>query len=834
MLSNSGSDANGILEAADELLEAGYRIFPLGKSKRPATEGGFYASTDDSAEVREWLEAGRLRSGLAIATGLPSSVVVIDADSPEAFQWMYERHGGAHVVTARGGHWYFRHPGDGRVTSRGIYEVCPDLDCKGDGGYAAVPPSSGKRWTGTIPDRRALPKLPAELRPTKTEPADTSERRLDPETFAPAVEMIANYYPALGQQYDFGRHLAGYMQGNGLGEGDSYGLMLEAKKRQPEGLDAEAERNIERVVTTTAQRLAAGEHVTGGPHVEEIAPGLIDKLGPLLGFVAPRFRGHTPPVREYELTDTGNGERFADEHGRNIRWVKKWGKFLVWTGRVWTIDEREEISRKAQVTAKGIHADAARPEATADQQRKITRHAMASQNIQRLRGMVDAAKHRVAVSHEDFDSDPWLLNCQNGTVDLRTGGLREHKRADMITKVTPVEYVPAVEAPVFHSFLERIIPSAEVRVYLQRAFGMALAGEIRDNVLVILYGTGSNGKSTLMEAALKAFGDYGKAGAPDLIMSKNRSHPTELADLFGARLVSCMESEEGRRLNEGLVKQLTGRDRISARRMREDLWEFDPTHTLFLGTNHKPEIRGMDHAIWRRLKLVPFLVKIPDAEQDKSLPDKLEAELPGILRWVVEGCLAWQREGLNEPVEVRDATDEYRSDMDLLQQFIEDCCIVDPDAEAPATPLHQQYVEWCHDVGEKQPLKQRAFGGRLRDRGYESFKFKSGAYKDLAGWRGLGLRSGGYDPDIGGPGGGIRVKSPSYTPLSGSERRNDSQSSAPESRIGMPKSPGSNIRSGGSGPNSDINELVNPREENYSENSSASSAEAGEEAEFGG
>jgi P4 family phage/plasmid primase-like protien len=495
-----------------------------------------------------------------------------------------------------------------------------------------------------------------------------------------------------------------------------------------------------------------------------------------------RAEKHIEVSEPYELTDIGNAERFADQHGKNVRWVSKWGKHFVWTGRVWTLDEREEISNKAQATAKSIHADAAAPELDVEAQRRITRHALASQGGPRIRYMIDLAKSHMAASHTDFDPDPWLLNCQNGTIELRTGELREHRRSDLITKVTPVEYDPTGKAPVFEAFLEQILPSEALRGFVQRAFGAALPGEVLDNILVILHGTGSNGKTTLVEALMEAFGEYAIASAPDLLMSKGNTHPTELADLFGARLVVCMESEEGRRLNEGLVKQLTGRDKLKARWMREEFWEFDPTHTIFLGTNHKPEIRGTDHAIWRRLKLVPFDVTIPDAEQDKELPAKLQKELPGILRWVVEGCLEWQRTGLKEPDEVKGATKSYRADMDVLEQFIEDRCVVASKAHAAASALYLQYQFWCERMGEK-PTSQRRFGERLGERGFESFKYTSGLHKDLKGWAGIGLRADDWDPDDDDPS-GFGSKNADESASERTDERTDENS---ESGIGKPE-----------------------------------------------
>jgi P4 family phage/plasmid primase-like protien len=527
--------------------------------------------------------------------------------------------------------------------------------------------------------------------------------------------------------------------------------------------------------------------------------------------------------RTYELTDTGNGERFAAEHGGDVRWVAKWGKHMVWNGRKWEADVREDVTKKAQRTAKGIHADAAAPELDVDAQKRITRHAISSQSALRIRAMIDMAKGHMIADHEEFDADLWFLNCQNGTVDLRTGELREHNREDLITKATPVEYDPKVATPVFDAFLKKIVPDPEIRAFLQRAFGMALSGEVRDNVLIILHGTGSNGKSTLMDALMEAFGDYAISSAPDLLMSKANSHPTELADLFGARLVSCMESEEGRRLNEGLVKQLTGRDRIKARRMREDFWEFDPTHSVFFGTNHKPEIRGTDHAIWRRLKLVPFEVTIPDAEQDKDLTAKLRKELPGILAWAVQGCLEWQRTGLQEPKKVTEATQGYRADMDVIAQFIEDMCVEADGVEVGATRLHIEYQTWCRNNGE-EPLSQRKFGGRIGERGHISEQFTSGPNAGRKKWVGIGLKSHGPDPDD--PDG----------PSGLDERDNGLAAENAQSGVGKGHDTTESIEARRTRPKSDINHEKTTRVEGYagkrsssSNSSSSSSPTAAEE-----
>jgi len=261
-----------------------------------------------------------------------------------------------------------------------------------------------------------------------------------------------------------------------------------------------------------------------------------------------------------------------------------------------------------------------------------------------------------------------------------------------------------------------------------------LTASVSEQKLVIAYGGGANGKSTLITTLLHLMGDYAKQAAPDLLLAKKgETHPTELADLLGCRFVAGIEVDEGRRMAESLVKQMTGGDRMKARYMRQDFFEFAPTHKLWLAVNHRPAVRGTDHAMWRRICLVPFTVTIPDDKKDKDLPAKLQAELPGILNWAIAGCLAWQDGGLQPPDDVKNATNSYRDEMDVLAHWLEDCCVIYPGATATAGSLYTSYSEWCGKGGE-QALPQRTFGLRLAERGYE--QKKSGSIRS---WKGLGL-----------------------------------------------------------------------------------------------
>ncbi|MGH8488149.1 MAG: DNA primase family protein [Gammaproteobacteria bacterium] len=255
----------------------------------------------------------------------------------------------------------------------------------------------------------------------------------------------------------------------------------------------------------------------------------------------------------------------------------------------------------------------------------------------------------------------------------------------------------------------------------------------------IAWGIGANGKSTMLNTFMKLLGPYSCVAAPELLMAKRGDrHPTELADLHGARLVTAIESGEGRRLNESLIKQVTGGDPVKARRMREDFWPFTPQFKLWLATNHRPDSRGTDHAIWRRLSLIPFTVVFHDPDsgetpvKDVAMAAKLRAELPGILNWSLEGCRAWQQDGLRPPAVVKQAVAAYRQDMDVIASFVDECCVVGPGKSATAADLYRSYVQWSEAAGEK-PETKTSFGLRLRERGFEP-----GAVKNTRVWRGIG------------------------------------------------------------------------------------------------
>jgi putative DNA primase/helicase len=451
------------------------------------------------------------------------------------------------------------------------------------------------------------------------------------------------------------------------------------------------------------------------------------------------------------LTQYGNAERLARQHGDSVRYLQKWNRWLEWDGTRWVADETGAIVRRAKATARSISREAAQAHSETDRD-AIRSWAKASESKGHIMAMIEMARSEkgIPLSPDELDRDPWAFNCLNGTLDLRSGELRPHQREDLISKLAPVRYDSHATCPTWDAFLDRIMAGNQNLVeYLQRVLGYCLTGKVGEQALFFGYGTGANGKSTLLRVFLDLMGDYGKQGAPELLIAKGQGdHPTAIADLRGARLVSLIEVEEGKRFAEVLVKWLTGDDRIKARFMFQDFFEFEPTHKIFLAANHKPTIRGTDHAIWRRICLIPFAVTIPEQEQDKQLTEKLRAEFPGILRWAVQGCLAWQGRlegaGLNPPEEVRAAREEYRHDMDVIQQFIDECCVLRPNSRTGSGKLHEAYRKWAERNGDKDILSNKAFTARLTGRGLEMKRRNTGTV-----WQGITLRAEGQggEPD---------------------------------------------------------------------------------------
>jgi len=424
------------------------------------------------------------------------------------------------------------------------------------------------------------------------------------------------------------------------------------------------------------------------------------------------------------LTDLGNSERFIAQHKNDLRYCPHLKQWLCWSGTLWEPDGAGQVFQKAKETVKTIEKDVDLAQEDQTLREEIIEHGKRSQSWSRINAMVKLAKTdpEIQVDVEELDTDPMLLNCPNGTIDLRTGELLPHSREHLITKSTLLPYDDGADCPQWLAFLDKIMAGKQDKIaYLKRITGYALTGSMNEQCLFIYNGFGANGKSTFLEAFRKVLGGYAMHTPSSTLLTNNMSIRNDLARLRGSRFVSAVEIGIGKKLDEALTKELTGGDPITSRFLFREFFEQKPTFKLFIAANYKPEIRGMDHGIWRRIRLIPFDVVLKDDEIDRDLPHKLETELSGILSWAVQGCLDWQKQGLVMPDEVRSATTEYREESDVLSLFLEDKCKQGPKLEISVKNLYDTYMAWSEENAD-DVLSKKTFGHFLKQRGFKQKK----------------------------------------------------------------------------------------------------------------
>jgi putative DNA primase/helicase len=417
----------------------------------------------------------------------------------------------------------------------------------------------------------------------------------------------------------------------------------------------------------------------------------------------------SPPTTEDAL-----GLAFAKVHANALRYVAMWSRWLRWDSKRWYMDETlsvfDLVRKQCREARKALPADAS------EKLHAILASASTVAAVERLA----KSDRRLAATVDQWDRDPDLLNTTAGIIDLRTGALRPHAFGDYLTKITAVAPAsPGTDCPLWRAFLNRIMGGdPELIGFLQRVAGYALTGSTVEHALFFCYGGGGNGKGVFLNTLTGICGDYATIAAMETFTATNSErHPTDLAMLRGARLVTAQETEEGRRWAEAKIKALTGGDPITARFMRQDFFTYVPQFKLLIAGNHKPGLQGVDEAIRRRLNLIPFAVTIPPKERDLRLPEKLKAEWPAILRWAIDGCLEWRRRGLDQPQAVRAATDEYLADEDVFARWLDECCRRSAYAHETTADLFASWRKYCERTGEyagtekrfRENLKQRDF-----------------------------------------------------------------------------------------------------------------------------
>lgn len=441
---------------------------------------------------------------------------------------------------------------------------------------------------------------------------------------------------------------------------------------------------------------------------------------------------------KYNTTDIGNGERFVALFSGQLLFCALWKSWLVFSGKRWQQDRALKIDGFAVKAVRAMYHEAGdiKGDTDDDKRRRIALGAWAKkcEAKKHQNSMVDMAKHALPVEPKELDRNHWLLNVNNGTIDLKTGELKKHDHRDLITNLAPVDFDLQAKCPLFLRFLDEIMLGDKQLVkVLQEYFGCCLTGEIKDEFLVLFVGGGQNGKSTLLNLIVRLLGDYAAMAPSELLMqSRFTAHPTEKVILFGKRFVVCSETEEGK-FNMKKVKEFTSRETIQVRRMGENFWELTPTHKLLLATNHRPQITANDDGIWRRQRLVPFNYRIPDDKKDPDFGDKLWAERSGILNWALEGCLAWQKQGyrFSPSKAIDESVDAWREESDILGPFLEAHCVLDNKATEESAKLYKLYKNWAESQGDR-PISQTSFGTRLRERGFDHARGKG-----WRGWQGL-------------------------------------------------------------------------------------------------
>lgn len=420
---------------------------------------------------------------------------------------------------------------------------------------------------------------------------------------------------------------------------------------------------------------------------------------------------------QFRLTDLGNAKRFANLIRSEVRFCN--GRWYIWDGKRLKEDDLQRIYILARRVIDELKEET-KSIVDREERKKLWNHMLQLESKNRMESMIKLTESHedIALRLEELDKNLLLFNTESGMLSAE-GRLFNHDFEEYMTKISPVKVNQKATCPEWEKFLNKVLPDSDIRHFVQKFVGYSMTGLITEQVLAFLYGNGANGKSTFLHIISRVFGDYfAQLPVESLMATKNEQHSTVLTDLRGVRFVVASEPEDGRRFNEGLLKQLTGGERIKARRMHENFMDFESTAKLWIMGNHKPTIRGSDYAIWRRIRLIPFTVTIPKEEQDKELWTKLENELEGILMWCIKGLRLWQEEGLEPPKGVILATEEYRSEMDTVQDFLNEEIEPEPGNWQLHPVLYARYSQRASNNNER-PLSSRALIQKLREKGYE-------------------------------------------------------------------------------------------------------------------
>lgn len=447
--------------------------------------------------------------------------------------------------------------------------------------------------------------------------------------------------------------------------------------------------------------------------------------------------------RHRPLTEVGAAERFVDQYGDRIQFCHDWGSWLIWDGARWAVDQTGTIIPMVVRMIRNIPKEAQNMDE--DSKKAYAKFSKSLEKNRTVSNVLKQSESLVPALSKDLDANQWKINCLNGMLDLATGKLWPHDPRELNTKIIPVVYDPNAQCPRYNAFLhEAMCGDEELIEFMDQFAGITLTGSVREQCFVVLYGNGNNGKSVELNIRRAIMGDYGKTAPPNVFIEKKQGDgiPNDLADLQGTRLVVDSETKEQVRFNEQRIKAVTGGEPIKARFLHREFFEYVPQFKLWIASNHRPAVSGTDKGFWRRIRLIPFNAVIPEKKKILDL-DKIiiQEELPGILNRALQGCLRWQKAGrLFTPEKVLLATEEYRKDMDIIGQFIEECCEMGTGYSVMKAELYEAYRRWAISSGHKVPLTSMKFSIKMKERNL----FGEREHRNLNGkhsWEGIRLKS---------------------------------------------------------------------------------------------
>jgi len=471
-------------------------------------------------------------------------------------------------------------------------------------------------------------------------------------------------------------------------------------------------------VRSTDLAMQAGGKTTGWPSLAQLVGD--QTVTDVLGWLEITPLGASDLLSGETFTDVGNARRFVDAEGEDSRFSVAHDKWIRWNGSFWEADGSEQIFKKAMAVTDSMIREAANV-GNPDLKKKMVTHALRSQGKQSIANMVFLARPLLAVEPRELDRDPFLFNAANGVVDLRTGQLREARREDFMTVVSPVAYDPDARSPLWEHFLyESTGGDADLMAFLQRAVGYSLTGDASEEKLFFIHGRGATGKSTFLEAVKAMLGGYSATADFESFLKRSNTGGarSDLARLVGKRFVASVEVDEGKQLAEGLVKQITGGDKLTVRHLYREEFEYDPQFKLWLSANHSPRVSADDDAMWRRILLIPMDNVVPEDRRDPHLKPQLkdpDTEGRAVLAWAVAGCLAWQKQRLGVPNVVKQATEEYRVRMDVVSEFVQERLVMDGYERIRAGLLLENYNEWARERNYPRE-NMRSFGSKVQER----------------------------------------------------------------------------------------------------------------------